>query len=247
MRPRSASTDKRQSIAASRGALDGFAAAATTSDAAAKATGPTTKQALVDYNKRIKKSSSLRRIGRRRSSLIEEVRAYYLSGAEEAVSKKVVEEKKPELNLDPLTMALTDNGVHTVKKALVAAEESAVRTIQHSLERQDLDPAFYSDKALLQRESLKFDPAIRKLLEQIFQLVDQNSDGRMDFKEYKGLFLALWRIVRGKKCNLTEVYAAAKKEFKVDAFGKSSLDKTEFKQVPSIATYLSIPSMNFFQ
>jgi hypothetical protein len=200
-------------------------------DFAAAAPGPTMQEALTDYNKRIKKSSSLRRIGRRRSSLIEEVRAYYLSGAEEAAKKEVEEPEEQALNLDPLRSALTGNNLFTVKKTQPEANAAAVRTIQHSLERQDLDPDFYSDKALLQRESLKFDPAIRRLLEQIFQLVDQNRDGRMDFKEYRGLFLALWRIVRGKKCDLNEVYMAAKKELKIDAFGKESLDKTQFKQL----------------
>jgi hypothetical protein len=47
------------------------------------------------------------------------------------------------------------------------------------------NPAMYSDKALLRRESLKYDPRIIRTLSELWDMIDSNGNGRMDQTEYR--------------------------------------------------------------
>ena len=57
---------------------------------------------------------------------------------------------------------------------------------------------FYSHKALLQRESLRFEPRIRKLLNKIWRLADADDSGYCDREEYFAIHESLFRMMNGE-------------------------------------------------
>ena len=64
------------------------------------------------------------------------------------------------------------------------------------LERRRRDPEdVFSDSSLMARESLRFDPTIRKGLRQFWDLVDMDHSGLIDEEEYVQLNLNLQRAV----------------------------------------------------
>ena len=62
---------------------------------------------------------------------------------------------------------------------------------------RDYDPSLYTDQALLQRDSLRFDEDIRGILGKIYKLTDVDSNGKIEKEEYIQLNLCLQRMVVG--------------------------------------------------
>jgi hypothetical protein len=91
---------------------------------------------------------------------------------------------------------------------------------------------FYSDQAILKRESLRFDPKVIQSLTNIWNVVDENHDNSVDFQEYFIMFKRLIIILRGRehKFDAAELASLAAKEFTVDAFGQETIDKPRFFQ-----------------
>ena len=102
----------------------------------------------------------------------------------------------------------------------------------HEIDSDDSEEDFYSDKAILKRESLRFDPKVIESLTNIWNVVDENHDNSVDFGEYFAMFKRLIIILRGRehKFEVTEVASLAAKEFSVDAFGQETIDKPRFFQ-----------------
>eukprot|EP00937_MAST-01D_sp_MAST-1D-sp2_P001406 g1406.t1 len=106
-------------------------------------------------------------------------------------------------------------------------------------------PDFFSDAALLQRESLKFDPQVRRLLRKLWEVTDSDSNEHIDKTEYTQMihriYLCLYTREQAGARAGAEAHALAKehrrrareladREWVVDAQGGSSLDSSLFTQ-----------------
>ena len=89
---------------------------------------------------------------------------------------------------------------------------------------------FYSDKALLQRESLRFEPEIRELLDKIWHATDRVCNGYCSREEYRHLHEALFRMMHG------EPKMEAVEQWEMKTFAKLKLHDEE---VPRKAAFLA--------
>ena len=101
-------------------------------------------------------------------------------------------------------------------------------------EEAEEDNYFYTDRALLIRESMRFNPEIRHALENIWAWADKDGNGTIDEEEYCRLFLMLCKILwprdKLRDTPRSQINDMAKEEFKQDCLGKEVLDKTRFMQ-----------------
>ena len=90
---------------------------------------------------------------------------------------------------------------------------------------------FYTDQALLQRESLRFDPEVRRVLSEIWRVTDENGDGSIQKGEYLEMSRKLYRVVVGQQAgDEAEVRRVAEAEWEHDRFGAEELDRQRFGQ-----------------
>jgi hypothetical protein len=92
------------------------------------------------------------------------------------------------------------------------------------------DNYFTSDMALLMRESLKFDPGILKVLNDIWVVVDGDHSGDIDKAEYIGLMVMVARALIGAEVDLAAIRDSVEEDWIVDSGGRSALDKVRFQQ-----------------
>eukprot|EP00936_MAST-01D_sp_MAST-1D-sp1_P002989 g2989.t1 len=110
-------------------------------------------------------------------------------------------------------------------KTLRAYYLHKVDTEEHAIESN----AMYSDKALLQREALRFDADVLEVLNQIWSLADRNGDGGVDKYEYCDVSQRLYKVVVGDgDGRAAERFAA--EEWTRDSFGESKLNKARYMQ-----------------
>jgi hypothetical protein len=92
----------------------------------------------------------------------------------------------------------------------------------------------YSTKALLMRESLKFDPMVLRLLRKIWDVTDGDASGDVDFQEYTIMFRKLHIVLYGHSADrqlaAKHAEALAAKEWIVDSMGYHSMGPPLFKQ-----------------
>jgi hypothetical protein len=94
---------------------------------------------------------------------------------------------------------------------------------------EDLDfGEMYSNTALLQRESLKFDPKVKALLDKIWQITDNNHNGSVDKDEYVTISKKLYYALVDH--DPEEATKIAEEEWELDSFGLGKMDKTRFVQ-----------------
>ena len=82
---------------------------------------------------------------------------------------------------------------------------------------------------LLQRESLKFDPRVLNVLDEIWQVTDRNKDGFVDRDEYIKMSMKLYCTVVGDG-DMENAQEVAEKEWDHDRFGYENLDRNRFVQ-----------------
>eukprot|EP00741_Cyanophora_paradoxa_P000945 tig00000448_g913.t1 len=89
------------------------------------------------------------------------------------------------------------------------------------------ESALYTNKALLQRESLKFDPAVREVLERLWVVADVDEDGVIDHDEYVDLNK---RIYKHLNAVWDEAAAAlnAELDWAFDVQSAAALDRPRF-------------------
>ena len=96
------------------------------------------------------------------------------------------------------------------------------------LERRRRDPEdVFSDSSLMARESLRFDPTIRKGLRQFWDLVDMDHSGLIDEEEYVQLNLNLQRAVMDD-FDESKGREIALREWEFDCQGQDALDERLF-------------------
>ena len=102
---------------------------------------------------------------------------------------------------------------------------------------EEEDVRLVSDKALFQRESLRFNKKIRDLLDHIWDWTDVDNSGDIDEEEYCTMFHVLWKVVwsdlpdaEAHSRPREEVEEIAKVEFKRDLMGAELMDKMHFNQ-----------------
>jgi hypothetical protein len=87
------------------------------------------------------------------------------------------------------------------------------------------------DIGLWRRESLRFDPGVRKVLDRLWQVADINNSGDIDEEEYVSMYLSMWNFLTAGDSVESEVVDLAKIEFKSDcADGCTTLDRQRFIQ-----------------
>jgi hypothetical protein len=99
----------------------------------------------------------------------------------------------------------------------------------HSVE----DNEHYSNKNILMRESLRFDPDILYELNRIWEAAEEDHDGSIQLDEYQQLFFNLHLHLRGEigtREEAEELAELAATEFHRDAQGKPDLHKEQFRQ-----------------
>ena len=73
----------------------------------------------------------------------------------------------------------------------------------HELEGQEAremihrHEGMYSNKNMLKRESIRFDPGIVGLLSQLWAAIDVDKSGSLDAMEYRDLYLPMYRAMHG--------------------------------------------------
>ena len=96
------------------------------------------------------------------------------------------------------------------------------------LEKRRRDPDdIFNDSSLLARESLRFDPTIRKALKKLWILVDSDKSGLIDVEEYVALNLNLQRAVMDDYDD-TKGRQIALREWEFDCQGEEALDERLF-------------------
>jgi hypothetical protein len=113
-------------------------------------------------------------------------------------------------------------------------ENSLVAQLQayyhHDLTEEELklDWDMYSPQALMKRDMLRFDPQIRKLLLQLWQVTDRDHSGFVDRSEYIAMSEKLYFALVDD--NKEEASRIAKHEWELDSFGHEKLDRDRFFQ-----------------
>jgi hypothetical protein len=100
----------------------------------------------------------------------------------------------------------------------------------HQTEGQDTsNNAFYTNKAILERESLRYHPKILALLDELWLVTDSDGDGQVDRNEYVSMSMKLYRcfVGDGDRDNAADI---AQTEWQNDSFGCEFMDKAKFKQ-----------------
>jgi hypothetical protein len=100
----------------------------------------------------------------------------------------------------------------------------------HNTDDQDTtNNAFYTNKAILERESLRYHPKILALLDELWLVTDNNGDGQVDRNEYVSMSMKLYRcfVGDGDRENAADI---AQKEWENDSFGEKYMNKSKFKQ-----------------
>ena len=90
----------------------------------------------------------------------------------------------------------------------------------------------FKDTNLLARESMRFHPVIKKLINDFWRLVDVDGNGQIDPDEYVELSLQLQEAMTGKgktKFDQANAIAIAKKEWQVDSQGFDYLNYHRFQ------------------
>jgi hypothetical protein len=91
------------------------------------------------------------------------------------------------------------------------------------------DNSFYTNQKLLERESLKFEPRVLNILEEIWKVTDRNHDGSVDREEYVRMSMKLYCAVVGDG-DMENAKEVAEKEWVHDCFGYDDLDRNRFTQ-----------------
>ena len=95
---------------------------------------------------------------------------------------------------------------------------------------------FYSDKALLLRESLKFDQDILHTLDQLWQAVDSDQNGRVTEDEYKVMMKKLYFVLTDQahvpddQKDHEAAQNCADEDWQKDSFGMPFMDRSLFVQ-----------------
>jgi hypothetical protein len=94
----------------------------------------------------------------------------------------------------------------------------------------------YSDQALLERESIRCDPEIQRILKRMFRLVDVRGRGFIDRHEYTNLNIVLYKCLQSfwdeslEDLTTEQMKQVVAEDWVIDAKGKDTLDKQGFGQ-----------------
>jgi hypothetical protein len=88
----------------------------------------------------------------------------------------------------------------------------------------EYDKSLYTDKALLQRDALRFDNDVRETLMKLYTLTDENADGDIQREEYIHLNICLQRLVLGTVVDDEEALRVAVAEWNFDRDGHDHLN-----------------------
>ena len=86
----------------------------------------------------------------------------------------------------------------------------------------------YTDKNLLLREAIKYDPQTLGVLAEIWAVVDTDGNGKVDHDEYVTMSKKLYQVFVGADNEAAE--REAEKDWSRDSFGYDHLDRTRFAQ-----------------
>ena len=118
----------------------------------------------------------------------------------------------------------TDSGLHAPHQEGQEGQEG-----QEEEEGGGGGGSHFSDAALLQRESLRFDPGVLRQLERLWAFTDTNHDGCVSLPEYADMFVVLYAALQGGGAEEHVVRKLAREEFAHDAGGQATLSKQQFK------------------
>ena len=153
----------------------------------------------------------------RDGGIIKQLRSYYGSG-ENDISEEEKQKKRKEAEMVAAMLAKTGVKLADDGKGKHGDDERV--------------NAFYTNKGLMQRESLRYDPAILAILDQFWRVSDGDGSGKVDREEYITMSVKLYYVVVGSKDDDEEddAHATAEEEWEHDCLGYTFLDKARFKQ-----------------
>jgi hypothetical protein len=61
-------------------------------------------------------------------------------------------------------------------------------------ELDKVDEEFYTDLALLQREAIRFEPAVQLVIAELFEAIDEDRSQKIDEREYRLYIVALYEV-----------------------------------------------------
>ena len=133
----------------------------------------------------------------RAPQLLEQLRLYY---------RPPDEDSKPDAANAGTALDRDSKVIETAAAAAQTHQQNSQNQCQRQQEpRSQQQPPeslvneFYTDKALLQRESLRFDPSVRAALDVIWNVTDTNGDGMIEKDEYIAMSTKLYRVIVGTK------------------------------------------------
>ena len=106
-------------------------------------------------------------------------------------------------------------------------KKKAHRRQEREAERKRLGN-LYSDKALLQREALRFHPSVTTQLHYLFACTDVDHSGDIDKYEFRVVFKHLYSTLQHDEHTPEEVLALADREFRHDTLGSGRMDRRAF-------------------
>jgi hypothetical protein len=106
-------------------------------------------------------------------------------------------------------------------------KKRAHRRQEREVERKRLGN-LYSDKALLQREALRFHPCVTTQLHYLFACTDVDHSGDIDKYEFRVVFKHLYSTLQHDEHTPEEVLALADREFRHDTLGSGRMDRRAF-------------------
>ena len=101
--------------------------------------------------------------------------------------------------------------------------------VDSHLNKRRVDPEdVYNDKKLLERQSLRFDVGIRRLLEELWSVADADGSHCLDCEEYTDMHIQLQTIFLGDEFDREAAKAVAHREWEFDARGKDTMGHDDF-------------------
>jgi hypothetical protein len=117
---------------------------------------------------------------------------------------------------------------HIAKKDVDALKELREQYVQSGEEVENADSAaFYTDKALFQREAIKFDTTVINLISELWAVIDVDRSNSLDKQEYKVLMRKVSHILHST-INERRFEEHFEKDWITDSKNFSSIDRNRF-------------------